>query len=209
MKTPLIWLLLTLTFTSLGTAKENSMKPSESGDETASAGKAEFAYFGGGCFWCIEAVFETMDGVKSVTSGYQGGHVENPTYRQVCGGNTGHAEVVRVEFDPKTASYKDLVNLFFKAHDPTQLNRQGPDVGDQYRSVIFCETEDHKKVAESVKKSLQESGAYDRPIVTAIEDMKPFYAAEKYHQDYYQNNASAPYCVFNIAPKLKKLGLDK
>jgi peptide-methionine (S)-S-oxide reductase len=168
----------------------------------------ECASFGGGCFWCVEAVFQRQDGVFGVVSGYQGGKTENPTYQEICGGDTGHAEVVRIEFDPKSVSYPDLVELFFKAHDPTTLNRQGADAGTQYRSAIFTYGDEQKKVAEAVKKALDESGAFKKPIVTEIAEAPTFYAGEEYHQNYYNQNKSKGYCVFNITPKLKKLGME-
>jgi peptide-methionine (S)-S-oxide reductase len=171
-------------------------------------GQSVFASFGGGCFWCVEAVFERTEGVLDVESGYQGGLTRNPTYREVCSGDTGHAEVVRVEFDPDKVAYQTLVELFFKAHDPTTLNRQGADTGTQYRSVIFTYGEEQKKVAQAVKDALEASKAFAKPIVTEIVAAPEFYPAEEYHQDYYNRNKSAAYCVFNITPKLKKLQLE-
>jgi peptide-methionine (S)-S-oxide reductase len=167
----------------------------------------EKATFGGGCFWCLEAVFERIDGVKSVTSGYAGGTVANPTYKQVCTGTTGHAEVVQIEFDPKVVTYEQLVEAFWECHDPTTLNRQGGDVGTQYRSVIFYHDDKQKELAEKSKAAVAASGTYSSPIVTEISPLTAFYKAEDYHQQYYDNNQYAPYCMFVIKPKLKKLHL--
>jgi peptide-methionine (S)-S-oxide reductase len=164
-----------------------------------------YATFGAGCFWCTEAVFEGVPGVVSVESGYSGGTKKNPTYKEVCTGTTGHAEVVRVEFDPEKVTYKSLLDLFWRMHDPTTLNRQGADVGTQYRSIIFYHSDEQKREAEEAKKELEKAGTYGRPIVTRIEKAGPFYPAEGYHQDYFRNNATAPYCRRVIAPKLEKL----
>jgi peptide-methionine (S)-S-oxide reductase len=162
------------------------------------------ATFGTGCFWCTEAVFQELDGVLKVTSGYSGGHVRNPTYEQVCEKNTGHAEVVQVVYDPAKISFDELLEVFWQTHDPTTLNKQGNDIGPQYRSVIFYHNEDQHKKAAKYKADLDKSGAFDKPIVTAIEPFRNFYVAEKYHQDYYNNNGSAPYCYYVIRPKLEK-----
>jgi len=163
------------------------------------------ALFGGGCFWCIEAVFSRLEGVASVESGYMGGRVENPTYRQVCRGDTGHVEVVRLKFDPSVIRYRDLLDVFFSVHDPTTLSRQGNDVGEQYRSVIFYTSEEQKHEAEATIRQLNAGHAFPEPIVTAVEPAATFYVAEDYHQQYYGNNATQPYCQFIIAPKLRKL----
>jgi len=162
------------------------------------------AIFGGGCFWCIEAVFNRLRGVKQAVSGYMGGHVEKPTYRQVCNGDTGHVEVVRVTFDPSEISFRDLLEVFFSMHDPTTLNRQGNDVGDQYRSVIFYTSDEQEREAEETIAALTEAKAFPEPIVTALEPATTFFEAEGYHQEYFDNNRSQPYCQFVIAPKLKK-----
>jgi peptide-methionine (S)-S-oxide reductase len=162
------------------------------------------AYFGGGCFWCIEAVFNRLRGVKHAVSGYMGGHVDKPTYRQVCNGDTGHVEVVRVIFDPSEIAFRDLLEVFFSMHDPTTLNRQGNDVGDQYRSVIFYTSDEQEREAEETIAALTESKAFPEPIVTAIEPASTFFEAEGYHQEYFDNNRTQPYCQFVIAPKLKK-----
>ncbi|ASZ15097.1 peptide-methionine (S)-S-oxide reductase MsrA [Chitinophaga pendula] len=166
--------------------------------------KTAVAVFGTGCFWCTEAQFQLLNGVLKAESGYSGGTVVNPTYEEVCNGTTGHAEVIRVTYDPTVISYDELLAAFFQAHDPTQLNRQGNDVGTQYRSVIFYGNEDEKKKAEYYKQKLQEADAYDNPIVTEISPLKNFYKAENYHQDYYNLNGSQPYCSFVIRPKLEK-----
>ena len=184
------------------TASSSPASPASSSDASATT----HAYVGGGCFWCIEAVFETEPGVKAVVSGYAGGTVANPSYRQVCAGTTGHAEVVRIEFDPAVISYAKLLDLFWDAHDPTTLNRQGADVGTQYRSVILFTDEEQQRVAEQSKAAAQER--YDQPIVTEIVPLEQFYPAEDYHQDYFRHNGGAPYCRMVIAPKLKKLGRE-
>lgn len=164
----------------------------------------ETATFGSGCFWCTEAVFQQLKGVSSVVSGYSGGHVENPTYQQVCTGRTGHAEVCQIQFDPEQISYEELLEVFFNIHDPTTLNRQGNDVGTQYRSVIFYHSEEQRETAERVKAELDNSGDWKNPIVTEIVPFEGFYKAEDYHQNYYRNNPNAGYCRLIIAPKLNK-----
>ncbi len=164
----------------------------------------ETAVFGGGCFWCLEAVFQRLPGVKSVESGYMGGRVENPTYKQVCTGTTGHAEVVRVTFDPSQISYRDLLEVFFAIHDPTTLDRQGNDVGTQYRSAIFYNSDEQRQEAEKVIAELTAAGEFSAPIVTAIEPAVTFFVAEDYHQNYFNENSNQPYCRFIIAPKLEK-----
>jgi len=166
---------------------------------------SEVAILGGGCFWCIEAVYDSLQGVKSVESGYAGGHVENPTYRQVCGGDTGHAEVTRITFDPAVISYRDLLDVFFTVHDPTTLNRQGNDVGTQYRSVIFYTSDEQRRQAEEVIRELNTARKLPGPVVTAVEPAGKFFVAEDYHQEYFANNPSQPYCLMTIPPKLKKL----
>ena len=163
------------------------------------------AIFGGGCFWCIEAVFQRLEGVISVESGYSGGRVENPTYRQVCGGETGHVEVVRVTFDATRITYQDLLDVFFEVHDPTTPNRQGNDVGEQYRSVIYYTNDEQKMEAEETIARLNAERRYPTPIVTTVEPAQKFYVAEDYHQEYYDNNRMQPYCMFVISPKVKKL----
>jgi peptide-methionine (S)-S-oxide reductase len=164
----------------------------------------EIATFGTGCFWCTEAVLESLDGVKKVVSGYSGGHVANPDYKEVCTGTTGHAECVEVTYDPKVISYAELLEAFFRSHDPTSLNRQGNDIGTQYRSVIFYHNAEQKSLAEQAKAELDKSGAYSNPIVTEITGAQKFYVAEDYHQNYFANNPDQGYCAFVIAPKLDK-----
>ena len=162
------------------------------------------ATLAGGCFWCLEAVYDEIKGVHSVESGYAGGHVVNPTYREVCNGDTGHAEVVQVHFDPNVVSYRDLLNVFFAIHDPTTLNRQGADVGTQYRSAIFYHDDEQKRIAEELIKELNGQDIWGRPIVTQVEKLDKFYMGEDYHQEYFQNNPRQPYCSFVVAPKVAK-----
>ena len=162
------------------------------------------AILGNGCFWCTEAIFQQLNGVVSVESGYSGGHVVNPTYEEVCEKKTGHAEAIRVVFDPAKISFDELLEIFWQTHDPTTMNRQGNDVGPQYRSVVFYLNEEQKKKAEYYRKKLDESGAFDKPIVTAVEPYRNFYLAENYHQNYYKLNGNQPYCYFVIKPKLEK-----
>ena len=165
----------------------------------------EKATFASGCFWCTEAVFQRLKGVESVISGYTGGQTANPTYKQVCNGSTGHAEAVQITYDSKVVSYDQLLEVFWKTHDPTTLNRQGNDVGTQYRSAIFYHNDEQKKIAEDYKKKLNEAGIWKDPIVTEIVPFSTFYNAEDYHQDYYNQNTYQPYCSFVITPKVKKL----
>ncbi|RAW01469.1 peptide-methionine (S)-S-oxide reductase [Pseudochryseolinea flava] len=162
------------------------------------------ATFGSGCFWCTEAVFLNVDGVVKVASGYSGGKVKNPTYKEVCSGLTGHAEVIQVTYDATKVSYDELLEIFWGTHDPTTLNKQGADEGTQYRSVVFYHNDEQKQLAEGYKKKLDESGAFSDPIVTEISPLTTFYVAEDYHQNYYNLNGSAPYCKFVIQPKLEK-----
>lgn len=162
------------------------------------------ATFGSGCFWCTEAIFLNVDGVEKVESGYSGGKVKNPTYKEVCSGLTGHAEVVQLTYDPAKITYEELLEIFWRTHDPTTLNRQGADVGTQYRSVVFYHNDEQKKLAEFYKEKLDQSGAFNDPIVTEISPATVFYKAEDYHQNYYNLNSSAPYCSFVIKPKLEK-----
>lgn len=165
----------------------------------------EVATFGGGCFWCVEAVFLELAGVEKVESGYAGGSVHNPTYRQVCSGTTGHAEVVQITFDPSVISYRDLLQVFFTVHDPTTLNRQGADVGTQYRSVVFYHSPEQQQTAEQVMREIEATGVWPGPIVTQLEPAPVFYPAEDYHQDYYAQNRDQPYCQVVIAPKVARL----
>lgn len=173
-------------------------------EPTATSQKTEIATFGAGCFWCTEAVFQQLKGVLKVESGYEGGHVPNPSYKLVCTGETGHAEVSKITFDPSVISYDELLAAFWTAHDPTQLNRQGNDVGTQYRSVVFYHNNTQKEKAESYKKQLNEEKVYNEPIVTEISPAATFYKAEDYHQNYFNENGSQPYCVFVVKPKVEK-----
>ncbi len=165
----------------------------------------ETIVFGGGCFWCTEAVFTRLRGVTSVMSGYAGGKTDNPTYDQVSGGKTGHAEVIKIDFDPAVIMLEDLLTVFFATHDPTTLNKQGHDVGTQYRSVVLYTTEDQKVKVEKFIKDLDEADQGGKPIVTEVKPLEKFFEAEEYHRDYYSNNSSQPYCQIVISPKLKKL----
>jgi peptide-methionine (S)-S-oxide reductase len=164
----------------------------------------ELVTFGSGCFWCTEAVFQQLKGVETVVSGYSGGHVENPSYEQVTTGRTGHAEVCQIQFDPEQISFEDILEVFFSTHDPTTLNRQGNDVGTQYRSAIFYHSEEQRETAERVKAELDKSGTWKNPIVTEIVPFEKFYPAEDYHQNYFRNNPNQGYCRMVIAPKLDK-----
>ena len=164
----------------------------------------EVTTLGGGCFWCLEAVYDQLKGVSDVVSGYMGGHVDNPSYRAVCDGTTGHAEVIQVEFNPDMVSFSDILDVFFTIHDPTTLNRQGADVGTQYRSAIFYHNDEQKRIAEQKLAEYDNSGIWDNPIVTEITKASQFYAAEDYHQEYFENNPNAGYCRVVIAPKVAK-----
>lgn len=164
----------------------------------------QLATFGNGCFWCTEAIFQRVDGVSKVVSGYTGGKVKNPTYKEVCSGLTGHAEVIQLTYDPKKISFEELLEIFWQTHDPTTLNKQGADVGTQYRSAVFYHNEEQRKLALEYKIKLDESGAFDNPIVTEISPIGDFYLAEDYHQNYYNLNGNAPYCSYVIQPKLDK-----
>ncbi|WOO41942.1 peptide-methionine (S)-S-oxide reductase MsrA [Rubellicoccus peritrichatus] len=170
--------------------------------------KLETATLGAGCFWCVEAVFQRINGVYDVKPGYTGGKNPNPTYEQICTGQTGHAEVAQLEFDPEQISFSEILDIFFKSHDPTTLNRQGNDVGTQYRSAIFYHDDAQKAAAEASIAKWNEAKAYDDPIVTEVTPLDVFYEAENYHDDYYNNNPNAGYCAYVIRPKLKKLGLE-
>ncbi len=185
------------------TTKESAMTP------PPDPGQLETATFAAGCFWCTEAVFQAIDGVVTVVSGYIGGDVPDPTYKQVCSGRTGHAEATQIAFDPAKVSYEELLDLFWRMHDPTSLNRQGADVGTQYRSAIFTHSPEQQTKAEASRDAIGKSVFKRDPIVTEIVPATTFYPAEDYHQDYFQNNANAPYCTLVIKPKLRKLKLDK
>lgn len=192
-------------------SKTKVAEKAEAGKEKASdeKPKTEKATFGGGCFWCLEAVYERIPGVKSVVSGYSGGAVAKPSYAMVSTGQTGHAEVVQIEFDPELVTYERLLETFWHCHDPTTLNRQGPDEGTQYRSIILYHSEAQKKAAQKMYDDLTAARAFDAQIVTELAEFKVFYPAEKHHQDYYRKNKGAVYCRMYITPKIKKLGLDK
>ena len=177
--------------------EDMSIKP-EFTDTTA------VATFGAGCFWCVEAIFQDLNGVYSVESGYMGGEKKDPTYKEVCTGTTGHAEVCRIIYDPRLLTFKDLLEVFWQTHDPTTLNRQGNDAGTQYRSAIFYYSEDQKKESEFYKSELDKSGAFSDPIVTTLESVDTFYPAEDYHQNYFNQNGDQPYCSFVIKPKVEK-----
>ncbi|MFP4016249.1 MAG: peptide-methionine (S)-S-oxide reductase MsrA [Halanaerobiales bacterium] len=166
--------------------------------------KYQLATLGGGCFWCLEAAFQKLQGVRNVSSGYSGGHKEEPTYKEVCTGETGHAEVVQIEFDSDLITYRELLEVFFFIHNPTTLNRQGADIGTQYRSVIFFHDQEQKKVAEEMINQLEDEAVYEDPIVTQLVEFDKFYPAEDYHSDYYENNKQQPYCNMVISPKLSK-----
>ncbi|MBK7964654.1 MAG: peptide-methionine (S)-S-oxide reductase MsrA [Bacteroidetes bacterium] len=178
--------------------------PMESSTEKNVNMDLDTAIFGAGCFWCVEAIFQQLEGVEKVASGYSGGARANPSYDQVCSGATGHAEVIQVIYDPAKISFVDLLEVFWGVHDPTTLNRQGADVGTQYRSVIFYTSEEQKKLAEEYKLKLNASGAFPQPVVTEISPLKEFYVAENYHQNYFNENGNQPYCSLVIRPKLEK-----
>jgi peptide-methionine (S)-S-oxide reductase len=176
------------------------------------SGQTETATFGGGCFWCTEAIFKSLKGVESVESGYSGGKLKNPTYKEVCSGENGHAEVIQINFNPDVVSFNELLEVFWKTHDPTTLNRQGADVGTQYRSVIFCHSPEQKETTEKLKGELNSQNVFGKPIVTEIAMFDQFYKAESYHQDYFANNRTQGYCQFVIVPKIdkfKKIFKDK
>jgi peptide-methionine (S)-S-oxide reductase len=203
---PMAFFALALSCSNPQKAQNNSTtkqkKDSMSTDD--STAKWDTATFGAGCFWCVEAIFLEVEGVKSVRSGYTGGSVKNPTYKEICTGNTGHAEVTRIVYDPAVTSFKELLEVFWEIHDPTSLNKQGNDVGTQYRSAVFYHTTQQKEEAEFYKNKLNEEKAYAKPVVTEIVPVGEFYKAEDYHQDYYTNNADQTYCVYVIRPKIDK-----
>jgi len=175
----------------------------QAGNDGAGA-ELELATFGGGCFWCVEAIFERVNGVHTVRSGYSGGHVENPTYNQVTSGKTGHAEVVQIQYDPSVIQFSALLEIFFKTHDPTTLNRQGADVGTQYRSLVLYHSDEQRRQTEDALRRLDQAGIWNDPIVTRVEPFKAFYPAEDYHQEYYENNPNQGYCRVVIQPKVEK-----
>lgn len=198
---------ISLLFMIFGTScgqKNNQPVKKDMTSEQSQNPKAQLATFGSGCFWCSEAIFQNVEGVSKVESGYSGGTVKNPSYEAVCTGQTGHAEVVQLTYDPAVVSYDELLEIFWKTHDPTTLNRQGNDVGTQYRSVIFYHNDEQKRLAETYKEKLDKSGAFDNPIVTEITPYTNFYKAEDYHQNYYNLHGNAPYCSYVIQPKVEK-----
>ena len=200
MRLTLLTLFAVTCLTACGQPQNTKSKPTMS----SSSDKLQTIYLGEGCFWCTEAFFQRINGVISVESGYGGGFVENPTYEQVCDKNTGHVEIAKIVFDPAIVPFKDILEVFWKTHDPTTLDRQGNDVGPQYKSVIYYVSEAQKTEALAYKEALDKSGAFDAPIVTTIEPFKNYYPAENYHQNYYNNNTNQGYCRFVIAPKLEK-----
>jgi len=200
MRLTLLTLFAVTCLTACGQPQNTKSKPTMS----SSSDKLQTIYLGEGCFWCTEAFFQRITGVISVESGYGGGFVENPTYEQVCDKNTGHVEIAKIVFDPAIVPFKDILEVFWKTHDPTTLDRQGNDVGPQYKSVIYYVSEAQKTEALAYKEALDKSGAFDAPIVTTIEPFKNYYPAENYHQNYYNNNTNQGYCRFVIAPKLEK-----
>ena len=193
-------ILFSANFASCG---QNQKKEVTMNNESVKEGLA-LATLGAGCFWCVEAIFQRLEGVEKVVSGYAGGQVKNPTYKEVCTGKTGHAEVIQVHYDPAVISFEELLEVFWQTHDPTTLNRQGNDVGPQYRSAIFYHDDNQKKLAEEYKARLNEEGAFDNPIVTEISPFTNFYVAEDYHQNYFNENGNQPYCAIVIAPKVEK-----
>lgn len=209
MKQTFIFTLLALFGTACNSAqtpkKDTAMPTTQSAavtDTLRPAGQTEIATLAGGCFWCVEAIYQDLQGVVKVESGYTGGHVDNPTYREICTGTTGHAEAIQVTFDPAVVSFREILEIFFTVHDPTTLNRQGADVGPQYRSAIFYHSPEQKTAAEEVKTAARE--LWDDPIVTEITAISTFYKAENYHQNYYKDNPNQPYCSIVITPKVTK-----
>lgn len=203
MKTILIFPLLCIMLLACSADEPHSI-PSKKGKQMTTNAQTDTATFGAGCFWCVEAVFQNLEGVQSVTSGYSGGSVSNPTYKEVCNGTTGHAEVCQIVYNPQKISFETLLEAFWGTHDPTTLNRQGNDVGTQYRSAIFYHSEEQKKTAEEYKAQLNKSGAWDKPLVTEIVKFEKFYPAEDYHQNYFNDNGQQSYCQFVIRPKVEK-----
>ena len=205
---PFCFLLLTLVPLIFGCVVDNPKSNINQTQEIAmnqGNEKHETATFGAGCFWCVEAVYQNLKGVQKVVSGYAGGKTPNPTYKQICTGQTGHAEVTQITYDPNQISYQDLLDVFWNTHDPTTLNRQGADTGTQYRSVIFYNDDHQKEIAEQTMAETDASGLWSNPIVTEISPIPTFYPAEDYHQNYYQSNPSQPYCAVIISPKIRKL----
>ena len=213
---PLVFVLISLLFeacaqnnaqvkqTSMEKESDKKQTVSTSPSEPAKTGQTDTATFGAGCFWCVEAVFQRLEGVKTVKSGYAGGFVKNPSYKEVCNGSTGHAEVCQITYDPSKISYDELLEVFWKTHDPTTMNRQGNDVGTQYRSAVFYHSEEQKDKAEKYKKEINEAHAYPNPVITEIKPISNYYPAEDYHQNYYNQNGSQGYCQYVIQPKVEK-----
>jgi peptide-methionine (S)-S-oxide reductase len=210
MKPLLLFTLMTFLGLDCQTAPEPATKKASTMDQTTETSAptynpetaTEVATLGGGCFWCVEAIYQDLQGVSKVVSGYSGGSTSNPTYREICTGLTGHAEVIQVHFDPSVTTYREILDIFFTVHDPTTLNRQGNDVGTQYRSVIYYHSDEQRQTAEAAK--VAAAALWDDPIVTEIAKFDRFYAAEAYHQNYYKDNPNQPYCSFIITPKVKK-----
>ncbi|MCG8311092.1 MAG: peptide-methionine (S)-S-oxide reductase MsrA [Cytophagales bacterium] len=196
--------ILIALFLTYGALDAYSQKKSKKAKSMINDSELELATFGAGCFWCVEAIFQRVDGVEKVVSGYSGGHVKNPTYKEVCGGATGHAEVCQLSYDPSKVSYEELLEVFWQTHDPTTLNRQGNDVGTQYRSAVFYHNEAQKKLALAYKEKLNNAKIFDDPIVTEITPFEKMYVAEDYHQNYFNENGSQPYCSIVIQPKVEK-----
>jgi peptide-methionine (S)-S-oxide reductase len=209
-------ILLAITLIPLGCAdrgpdhhENENLRASREGPMADSKGRRQVATFGGGCFWCVEAVLQQIDGVHDLKSGFMGGHVDNPTYDDICTKTTGHIEVVQVKFDPDVLSYEKLLKWFFKSHDPTSMDRQGGDAGPQYRSAIFWHGDEQKQTAETLIKKIDEADVFASKIVTVVREAEKFWIADAEHQDYYRRNKDQRYCQLVIAPKLGKLGLDK
>ncbi len=197
--------MLLLCFPVIGcTAGDTSSIPSMKGKNMTTSSQIDTATFGAGCFWCVEAVFQNLEGVEKVVSGYSGGTVSSPSYKEVCSGSTGHAEVIQIQYNPQKISYAQLLEAFWGTHDPTTLNKQGNDVGTQYRSVIFYHSDDQLNDAKAYKAQLDSSGIWNDPIVTEITEFKKFYPAEDYHQNYFNLNGNQPYCQFVVRPKVEK-----
>lgn len=199
--------LLTLIYSACAneTGQKSEIRDSNMKNDQQEKGNLKTATFGAGCFWCVEAVFQRLKGVKNVRPGYSGGEIKNPSYREVCTGRTGHAEVIQLEYNPEVITFDELLEVFWTTHNPTTLNRQGNDVGTQYRSAVFYHDENQKNTAEAYKKKLNEEGVFDSPIVTEITAFDTFYVAEEDHFNYYNDNSSQPYCSFVITPKIEKL----
>jgi peptide-methionine (S)-S-oxide reductase len=196
--------LLSVAFCFQSSCSQQDLNEKNKANMSALPSKYDTATFGAGCYWCVEAIFQRLNGVISVESGFSGGHIKNPSYREVCTGKTGHAEVCQIRYDPQVIGYDELLEVFWKTHDPTTLNRQGNDTGTQYRSVIFYHNDQQRILATKFKEKLDKARIWNDPIVTEIVPFETFYEAEKKHQDYYNQNASQPYCTFVITPKIEK-----